>query len=180
MILAVYARVELLQKPSWLEDYRKKYGTSYDDHVTLKQPVQIAEDQSHEARRRLARVLAIGRSSGRKIRLVFDHLVADEKGGSLLLMAQQNQEIIDLQHTVIASLNAYDRYLSPELRTYEERFEPHLTIAFSLGDRYEQAVRDLREDLVCVGEISEVVLSCVERISVDEAKNPMNQTVYRI
>jgi len=185
-IYAVYCIVKLTKHPSWLDDFRKKYDEAYDFHITLKQSAFIEENQLDEIKKILDRILNDFAKNKSKIRLTFDKLLLDEgedteKSGYIYLFSKNNDLIDDLQIKIRADLKDYSNYLNPKSIDYEYDFKPHITIARGLvGNRFKKAVADLKNDYTCEGEITEVVLSCVKEISVAEAHNPENLTVYKL
>lgn len=178
-VYAVYARVEIIDKPDWLEDFRRKYQNVYDYHVTFKQPAYIDEAQLSDIQQRLSRIFDGFPTSDHKIQVVFNQIEADSEDGSIMIMAQRNQSLVSLQEKICTDLATYSNYMKPELKEYEENFRPHLTIAFDLDDQFDQAVTDLGQEIRIIGRISEVVLACVNEITPREAKDPANQTIYR-
>lgn len=179
-IVSVYAHIKLLQKPGWLENFRKKYNNPFDYHVTLKQMFFVNESELADIHHRLRDLFRTRPVPGHSITLTFDTLRADKDDGSILIMAQANDEILRLQKMVISKLSDYTRYYSAELKQYENHFEPHLTIAFDLGDRFDSALSDIHHDIECVGEVKKILLSCVNEISLKETTNPKNLTVFRL
>jgi 2'-5' RNA ligase len=179
-IVSVYGRIELIDKPEWLDAYRKKYDNPYELHITLKQSCYIDEGQIAEVKTKLQEVLINFIVPEHKIELDFNELVADKSDGSIMINAKENILLTNLQKEIRISLSNYDSYTSPELKEYEENFHPHITIVFDLSENFDQALKDLKEDYRCEGIIEEIVLSVVNKISIEEAQDPNNLTVYRM
>ena len=179
-ISAVYARVALTEKPDWLEPFRTEFHYPYDYHITLKQGVVITDDQLPDLQQRLRAVLASNTIPDHRIRLVFDTVVSEKEDGCIMLMAQPNQAIADLQRSIVSALKEYNQHYEPQTAAYEADFHPHITIAHDLGSRFDNAVASLGEDVTCVGDVTEIVLSCVSAITPEEANNPANLTVFKL
>ncbi len=185
-IYAVYCIVKLTKQPNWLDDFRKKYDEAYDFHITLKQAAYIEESHFSEIKEMLDGILNEFVKTKRKITLTFDKLLLDEgekkeESGYIYLFSENNDLIDDLQTKIRNELIDYSDYLNPKSIDYEYDFKPHITIARGLvGDRFNEAVAELKKDYKCEGEITEVILSCVKEISVGEAHNPNNLTEYKI
>lgn len=179
-IAAVYARVQLVRKPDWLEAFREHYNNSFEYHVTLKQGVYIEESQLPDIQRRLTALLRANIVPEHTIRLTFDHLKTYREDSSILIMARPSDQIVNLQKSIVSALAQYKDYCEPELESYETNFEPHITIAFDLGNRFDAAIADVQEDVLCEGVISEIVLSCINDVSLQEINNPANRTIYRL
>ena len=185
-IYAVYCIVKLTKQPGWLNDFRKKYDEPYDFHITLKQAAYIKENQLSEIKQKLDEIVNYFAKNKHKISLTFDKLLLDEgndieEPGYIYLFSKNNVLIDDLQRQIRTELKDYSDYCSSKSLNYEYDFKPHITIARGLvGNRFNEAVTDLKNDHTCEGEITEVVLSCVKEISVAEAHNPENLTVYEL
>ena len=79
MIFAVYARVKLLKKPDWLDDFRIKYDEPYDFHITLKQPSFIDEKQIPLIKEKLDHVFSNFSLSSHKINIIFNEKIIDNE-----------------------------------------------------------------------------------------------------
>jgi len=185
-IYAVYCIVKLTKQPEWLDDFRKKYDEAYDFHITLKQSAYIEEGQLSEIKKKLDGILNDFAKNKHKITLTFDELLIDEnddsdKSGYIYLFSKNNSPVDNLQLKIRAGLKDFSDYCHPKSLEYEYDFKPHITIARGLvGNRFKEAVADLKNDYTCEGEITEVVLSCVKEISVEEAHNHNNLTIYKL
>lgn len=185
-IFAVYCVVKLNNQPEWLDDFRKKYDEAYDFHITLKQPAYIEENQLSEIKKKLNGILNDFAKNKHKIILTFDKLLLDEsdnteKSGYIYLFSENNGSIDDLQLKIRAELKDYSEYCNPKSLDYEYDFKPHITIARGLTNkRFKEAVAEVKNDYTCGGEITEVILSCVKEISVEEAHNHNNLTIYKL
>jgi 2'-5' RNA ligase len=107
-------------------------------------------------------------------------IVADLEDKSIMISAKNNKILMDLQYKIRTALKDYSNYRKPILEQYETVFKPHITIAMDLGDRFDEAIKDIGGDTKCIGEITEIILSCVKEDTAKEAKNPKNLTIYKL
>lgn len=182
-VFAVYANVELTDKPSWLDDFRKEYDEPWDFHVTLKQPCFIKESELDDLRQRVSQFFSkqVAKGSGMAVR--FDEVVDDkgENDTTIMLRARGARDLVAIQEDLLLSLTEYVRYTRPHHQGYEENFEPHITIGRDLSDQQcQDASEYLKDGCVCEGMIREVILLVVKDDTVEEGLNPMNQTTYRL
>jgi 2'-5' RNA ligase len=182
-IFAVYVNVELTKKPDWLDEFRKKYDQPYDFHVTLKQPCFINEEKVSQLKELVGMFFNKPKVAEGKLRLVFDEVKVDksENGHSIMLKAKQGESLATIQKDLCATLANYSNYVDARTEAFEKHFEPHITIARNLSDDpFKEAMRYLKGEIECKGEIQEAVLSVVNKISPEEAMNPLNQTRYKL
>ena len=180
-IYALYCIVRLTKKPEWLDDFREKYDKAYDFHLTLKQAAYIDDCQIRDIRKILDGIFADFKKDKNNIGMTFDNLVLDNEEGYIYLFADSNQMLDNLQRKVRNALKEYSEYVNPESSKYEYDFKPHITIARELNDdKFKEAVTEIENDYVCKGEITEIVLSCIKEISVEEAHNPDNLIRYKL
>lgn len=184
---AVYCKVNLVDEPIWLKVFRSKYDKPYDFHVTLKQPAVIQANQLPTIKGYLAAVLESISIPEHKLRITFDKLVLDEsddydqKGYIFIFSSKRSEQLDNLQYEIRNKLSAFSNYLNPSSNEYEFNFNPHITIARELeASTFDEAVRELPKDYACQGEISEIILSCVDDISLEHSSDPGNLTVYKL
>ena len=179
-IYAVWAKVKLIKKPNWLDSYRKKYNNLYEFHVTLKQPCFIDNSRLEDIKSKTSKVINQINLPNHKINVVFENIKADRDDKSIMIMAEKDEKLIELQSKIRSALSAYKNYIEPALEEYENNFQPHLTITGDVGDKFDEALNDVERDTKCVGEINEIILSCVKENTLEEAKNPKNLTIYQL
>jgi len=173
-IFAVYSVVTLEGKTAELKTFREKYDQPYKLHITLKQPVQINEDEVDEVKQILSG-LDVAKS---KIKLVFDKINGDEK--VLMLMAEENSTLMDLQKEVVGLLHKYKSYVDADTMEYEINFKPHITVARDIHEQDMSSVKEqLRGMLPVKAFINSITLAVVNHISPEEALDPNNLTEYR-
>ncbi len=179
-IFCVYAKVELTDKPEWLDAFRAKYDQPYEYHITLKQPCNIAEDKIDEAKQILQEFLQDNKFG--TIRLTLDNLFIDRSpSGMCIMFKSENDRIKKLQHGIIQSLKTFSDYFIPEYEQFESNFIPHITIAREMDEEtLEKALSELPNDYKCEGEISELVLVSVSKKTAEQVNEPDNQTIYKL
>lgn len=176
-IFAVYGRLNLTKKPEWFDAFRVKYGTILEYHVTLKQSCFIEEPQIPEIKEKLDNIFENFTVPGHKINLVFDKLYSEKD--AVMVRTKETGPIMDLQKQIRDALKDYDRYVIPELKTYEYNFHPHVSIVMDLTPKqYAAANKELKPDYRCEGAIKEIVLVVTEQAR--KPANPENQVVYHL
>lgn len=183
-IYAIWCKVNLTKKPDWLDAFRKKYNYLYEFHITLKQPCFIDESDLPEIKSIVSEVISefnqlVGEPN-HKIDVEFEKIVADLEDKSIMILAKENKMLMDLQYKIRTTLKVYSNYRKPILKLYETNFKPHLTIAMGLTNKFDQAVLYVGKDTKCVGEITEIILSCVKEDTSKEAKNPKNLSIFKL
>lgn len=185
-IYAVYCRVILEPEPKWLQDFRLKYDEPYEFHLTLKQSAYIEEAQLEGIKKRVAGILA-QLPAREPVKLRFDKLLLDEHddedglGWIYLFCSQENKYLASLQKALRQELQEFSQYLNPFSAQYEQNFNPHITIARQLSStQFKTAVSELPKDAACTGEVSEIILSCVNEVTPEESTNADNLTVYKL
>ena len=182
-IFAIYLNVELVKKPEWLDEFRKKYDKPYEIHITLKQPCYIEEDRISELREKVLNYFNSINISKHKIEITFDEILRnkDKEGVTIMIKASNPDDLIKIQKELCYYLNEYTNYVKFKYQDYENNFVPHITIARNLSEIQEiDAQKYLQNDFVCCGEISSVTLSIVNNNTPEESKKSTNQTVYSL
>lgn len=185
-IFAIYARVELIKKPDWLDDFRLRYDEPVEYHVTLKQHVLIEKEKVQEVKAKLAKLFDGLKITNHEILLTFDSLNIDtteisDDNACVMIDASNVEEIFKLQRSILFALQEYNQYYKIKAKVYEENFKPHITIARDLDEKsYLLAKKELGQDYVCQGVIKEIVLAVVDNPTPEEGGNPNNQTIYRL
>lgn len=189
-IFAIYARVRLIEKPNWLDDFCKKYGQPYDYHITLTQCRFISDADIPKLKEKVDRFFAppAGGLSipNHKIEVDFSIPEIDDEGvekgeGCIMINAVKNDELINLQKNLVELMVDHKDFYKPKYQEYERNFEPHITVAMDLDkEQFDSAIKDFRDDFRCVGVVDEIVLSIVNKISPEESNNPNNLTIYKL
>src|SRR5579862_2978994 len=120
-LFAVYADVELVGRPAWLDDYRAQYDKPYPLHITLKQPCYIDPKEVSDIRQKLTRFIKGLHVPGHTLRLTFDHVITDEADGSIMLTSNHPDLLFTLQRDLVAALGTYT-YYEPESKAWEQNF----------------------------------------------------------
>lgn len=178
-IFAVYGRLNLTKKPEWFDDFRAKYGTIVEYHVTFKQPCFIEESQISDLKEKLSNVFENFAVPGHKIDMIFDRLYSNKD--AVMVRTKETGPIMDLQKQIRDTLKDYDKYVYPERKTYEYDFHPHVSIALDLTpEQYTAATKEVKPDYRCEGVIEEIVLVVVNAKQAGFPADPENQTIYHL
>jgi 2'-5' RNA ligase len=176
-IFAVYGRLDLTKKPEWFDAFRIRYGTMLEYHVTLKQSCFIEESQIPDIKDKLNNIFGNFTVPGHRIDMIFDRLYSEKD--AIMVRAQESGPIMDLQKQIRCALKDYDRYVAPELKTYEYDFHPHVSIVIDLTpEQYAAANEELKPDYRCEGVIEEIVLVVSEQAR--KPADPDNQVIYHL
>lgn len=181
-IFALQTNVVFQTKPEWLDSFLKKYNdVVFDYHVTLKQPCIILEEEISEVTDKLQKYFTA--SSINPIPIVFDKLVVDPDGvetgkACIMINATMNEQIHNLQKSILEMLNRYRNYVSADTEQYENNFIPHITIAADLDEtKLNLAKNDLEEDYYAEGVISEVILIVVRNFNPKNIKSGSREDI---
>lgn len=179
-IFAIYLKPLLTQKPSWFDAFYQKHGGGFELHVTLKQSCFIEEDELPDMYKKLTEVMQEIQISSHSIPIIFDQLVLpDTLEGCVMINAQENKILDNLQKKIVTSLKNYTCYTAPELEQYEKNFIPHITIAQEIkGLSYD--FEKLKKDCVCKGEIRDITLIHVKEQTLQEAQDLKNKTLFTL
>jgi 2'-5' RNA ligase len=178
-IFSVYGRLNLTKKPEWLDAFRAKYGTISEYHVTLKQPCFIEVSQIPDIKDKLDDIFGNFTVPGHRIDMIFDRPYSEKD--AIMILAQETGPIMDLQKQIRTALKDYDRYVEPELKTYEYDFHPHVSIVMDLTpEQYAAANKELEPDYLCEGVIDEIVLVMVDAGQAGKPADSENQVIYRL
>jgi len=183
-IFVVTADVELTNKPVWLDDFRRRYDEDYPYHITLKQPCYIESQEADDIKNKLDNLFSNLHMESHEIALNFNKLnkSMDVPGdGCIMIDTAKGGQIDKLQSEVVSVLSKYKNYYKPEYQRYEEQFQPHITIARDLDEQtYAKAVAELKEDYACTGRVKKIIFTVVKNYGPEEARDPKNQTIYRL
>lgn len=183
MFFAIYAKIILLEKQGWLDDFIEKYNEPYDLHITLKQPCFINEIEVNELRNKVARFFKD--RVEKKIKVDFRKFILDkpnlENSGCIMIGTSDNKKLLGLQGSIRKLLVDYSDYCDLKTKVYEENFVPHITIGNKLtAEKFEKALSELPQKLALQGTVDEIVLAIVNDESEAERKNPENLTTFRL
>ena len=173
-IFAIYSVVKTDSKSSVLEMFRKKYDEPYELHVTFKQPVQIDEEKVDELKQIFSRL----DTPKSRVNIIFNKIRGDEK--VLMLDAEENYILMDLQKGILELLSQYNSYVDADTEQYEVDFKPHITVARDIDERSIPLVKQQLEKILPVRAfIDSITLAVVDHISPEESLNPNNLTENR-
>lgn len=183
-IFAIYGKVNLINKPDWLDAFRKKFDKPYEYHVTLKQPCTIENNQVKIIQDNLQNLFSD--NNFKALSLTFNRLNIPKEPDDLgefciMINSNDNESITYLQKSILNELSSYRNYVKAKYEAYETNFQPHITIARDLSmQNLEIAKQELPENFICTGEISEIVLVVADEATVEQANDPANQTIYKL
>lgn len=182
-VFAIYTDVNLIKKPQWLDVFREKYDKPYNFHITLKQPCFIDEEKITDLKLKVNTFFEEINVPNHQIELVFDKLITsmDVDGATLMLKVSNVELLTQIQKSLCSSLKEYSNYVKQKYQGYEENFEPHITIARNIPNlQQDKVMGHFKGDYVCEGIVSNIILAVVNEITPEEAKNPLNQTIYSL
>lgn len=177
-IFAVYSTLTILEQPSWLEDFKKRFHCPWDWHVTLKQPCFIEEEDVQIVKDRFADF--VKQEQMRKKRLCFDEIYSSTEGDSRTIMLRMSlhPELHLFQKHLCEYLSDFTHYVSPEMQNYEEHFSPHVTIGETTTEaEYKDAMGYLSHGARCLSVTDSLVLSIVSDMSFEATLEP-NTKIY--
>jgi len=185
-IFAIYAKVRLINKPTWLDGFCIKYNQPYDYHITLIQCRYISDADIPKLKEKVDGFFSELSIPNHKIEVDFSIPNIDSEGveegeGCFMIEAQKNDELINLQKSLVKLMGDYKDFYKPKLQEYEKYFQPHITVAMYLNEKqFLEAKNDFKDDFQCIGVVDEIVLSIVKEITPEESKNPNNLTIYKL
>jgi len=180
-IFALYTNIILTKKPEWFDDFILKYNP-WGLHVTLKQACFIEDEEIENLKEKVSQFFSQPRIQRKSIDITFDEvLTGTQAQHAIIVIARHADELIALQKDLYVALSEYKKYVDPMSKEYEENFKPHITISYGIPNiEYAQALELLKGGCHCEGVIQEIVLSTVKEITLEEAKNPANKTIYYV
>jgi 2'-5' RNA ligase len=186
-LYAIYATIELIEKPAWFDAFCAQYNRPHPLHVTLKQMAYIDHTQLPAIQEVLESILESKSPKRNDLQIVFDtyvfndHDEDDGTGWMYVFASQRNKLLGDLQRAIREQLAGYSDYYFASSETYEYDFKPHITIAGELDTQaYDRALAELPESIRCVGQVTDITLSCVNEPTLEEANDPENLRSYLI
>ncbi len=182
-IFAIYAKVVLIKKPIWLDEFREKYDEPYEFHITLKQPCFIEEGKILDLKQKVSDFFEKLTVPNHQIAIVFEELVIDkdEEGMTIMLKAKDASDLIKIQQDLRSWLRDYKGYVKEKYQGYEEQFVPHITVGRHIPEIEEKAaLKYFENSYTCEGIVKDAVLAIVNEVTPEEAKNPLNQMVYSL
>jgi 2'-5' RNA ligase len=180
-IFALYTNLKLKEKPAWFDEFTEKYGAWWEPHITLCQPRHINDDEIDQLKEIANDFFSKLRILGHAIEVSFNSILPQSDKNAIMLKAENNATLMKLQRELCAMLSEYTHYVDPLTQSYEENFEPHITIARDLSEeQYREACDYLKDECSCQGIIDEIVLAIVKENTPEEANNPVNQMRYKL
>lgn len=151
-----------------------KYNPNWDPHITLKQPRLSEEEKIEELTQRVAMFFS-QYAKGNFQEIIFDQIVSQKELGSIMALAQKNEDLLTLQKELCANLSQYKNYQNAINQTYEENFKPHLTLADELTpEKFAESLHYFQNGFSCKGVVSKAVLVIVDEITKEKKKMYFN------
>lgn len=166
---AVYSKVKLTKKPTWLNRFKKDY-LKEDWHITLKQTCWIKDRQVCDIQNKINELHKELKFKDGKIYIKFDRLVVEkekEEGGkTIMIRATHNKYIHLLQKKIVRALKGYNDYNVQESRIWEKNFKPHITLVGNLEEKEFLKIQSyIRQDYVCEGTIDSITFIYLDKDS---------------
>lgn len=180
-IFAIFSNLNLIKKPVWFDEFRKKYDKPYKLHITLRSPCFVDDSNIDGLKEDISNIFSTIKIKNHKLVIYFNQIV-EIKGEKLTIMLKANcPELIKIQRKLFESLRGYSKFVKDKYRIYGEKFEPHITIGRDIEpEEYGNVLQYLKNDFELSGEITELVFVIVKEDTPKESKNPLNQVVYKL
>jgi 2'-5' RNA ligase len=182
-IFAVYLRINLINKPQWFDDFRARNDGWFPLHITLIQPRLIEEYRIDQLKSEVQDYLKTITFTENQRKLIFNKPVFDESEGKYLFMwfSKENIKLKKFQSGLLDLLKNYSQYMDPVTKTYETKFEPHITIAENISsEEKNHAETLLRQNSQCEGVILDLAVPVVIDTSKEERENEKNIKYYKL
>ncbi len=179
----ISAEFDLLDKPAWLDEFRRRYDVAYAYHVTLKNPTEIKDDDVAQMKQDLETIIGQAGIEEEPVEVVFDQLKFNCTSSSwcIMVMSEGNERLTKLQLVIRETLSKYGANSKPEYESFEKNFDPHLTIGRHLNEkRFEQAKRSLDGPIELKGVLERITLTVVDEQGDDNWTNNDNKAFYRL
>jgi 2'-5' RNA ligase len=156
-IFYVTADFTLDKKPDWLDAFRVKYDDPYDYHITLKQGTFFDETRLKEIEKIITDIV----TTFSPIPVTFNDLFMNQtpSGHVIMIRAEKNPSLMKLQKELHEKLSPFGDITEEYYKSYEEDFDPHITIARHLTDeQLTEAKHEIGNDSICQTIISTLTL----------------------
>jgi 2'-5' RNA ligase len=179
MIFYVSADFDLDQKPNWLDDFRKKYDEPYEYHITLKNSAYTEEKNIDEIKMKLGEIC----KRYKPFSISFTQLFHDKtrRGETIMIKADGNQTLMALQKEVSISLKQFGPHIKDYYKTFEENFNPHVTIGRHLNDeQFIKAMSEIQTPINCTAQISKIVLTTSRAQNLIEVQDSIKNVTFKL
>lgn len=170
---------DLVKKPIWLDAFCTKYGKSWLYHITLKTQTSFDSKNVDELKTNLKKIV----NNFHSLKIIFNHIKISRtsKGNCIMIMAEKNEELLQLQEVVSNTFSKYGQHSNEDYEKHEKNFNPHITIARRLdSNQLNDAKKELQTDTHCEAEIKDVTLSLVENDALEEWSKPENRFIFKL
>lgn len=178
-IFSITIEMDLVVKPDWLEDFRKKYDHPYNYHISLKTKTYFDDKDLAEIKNKIESVV----NETPVIKINFDRIYSNlsTKGWCIMIEAEGNEQLKNFQKYISEEFAKYGEHVDVNSAKYEKEFHPHITIARKLDEEtLEKAKQELGEDTHCEGVIKDLVLAVVDEDLSNNWSDEKNRTVYKL
>jgi 2'-5' RNA ligase len=168
----------LEEKPSWFDEFRKKYDEPYDYHITLKYPTLVNDKDLLKLKNETRQ---IAKSFNIVVVEFENYLFGKTKNGNLIMIAaKDNKDLIRLQKAVVKSLSKFGKTTQTNYKEYEADFIPHIALARKLNDEaFLKAKKQIKKKTYCRATITKLVLTIVDKkYTRSDYLNPKNTYNY--
>jgi 2'-5' RNA ligase len=183
-IFALYTRVNLTQKPEWLDYFRKKFNQAYDIHVTFIQPRYIEDEKLDDLKSRVAEFFNQNKLVEKDRTIECKDLVYGKNSEGLytfMLLAKKSENLLAFQKKLKEYLKDFGDYVDPTKEQYEINFQPHITIGCDVPENLLGEAKSYFQPNDSVdGIMNEMVLAIVKEQTVEESLNPENLTIFNL
>lgn len=146
LYLFVRADLNITEKPSWLDAFREKYDEVFPYHLSLKRAVEIPEGEIAQAREKAVEIA----KHFKPFELTFKELfIGHTKNGFTIMVRAEHEPVLrSLRDQVVQNFQNYTTYYQPQHQTFDQDFNPHVTIARHLNEaQLEEAKAAVQEPL---------------------------------
>jgi 2'-5' RNA ligase len=175
----VSADFELSTKPEWLDNFRRKYDEPYEYHITLKNETYTSMENVETLGEILGKIV----SQYNPFTVTFKNIYHDKtpKGEVIMIKAEENKTLLELQKTVRESLKAFGPHVKAHHKAFEDNFNPHITIARHLSEeQFISAIQEVGESTICEAIIDKVVLTTTEEKNGTEIPESIRQRTFHL
>ncbi|MFT4307807.1 MAG: 2'-5' RNA ligase family protein [Candidatus Woesearchaeota archaeon] len=176
LVFSVHAELDFVEKPLWLDEFRRVFDKPRPYHLTLKTNTYLESDQVVE----LASVLERIAREHRPMTVTFDRIEQSKapRGWCLMIMAVPNPALNELQRDV-SQRCAFGPHTHPVFESFEREFAPRLTIARHLDDGGLERARSRLGDGSCVVRVRAIASTITARAD-ERLSDASNTTVFTL
>lgn len=155
---------DLIDEPSWLRIFRKKYDDPIGYHISLKLPTYIKNNN-------LPKLEEISRNTAGTSKIFnveFNKYFFNKTstGNLIMISARENSELSNLQKEIVKKTKDFGKTIKPYYEEFENNFHPHITIARKLNDdKFSEAKSKLEKPISLHTRIDKLRLHMMNKVS---------------